>query len=307
MRNIENMKKMIFKSIFTKISIGILLCVYPNVVFAGDFKSDPIKPKWILDVPVSHNPTYTFKSVYVEGMASLQQARNAAKVELLSAVEREERVRLSEEYKRQSFQKVETNGGIQESIKDIYAIDIVVDGKPVQLEYMKVAEYWEDERDGRMHNIKLYTLYMVAKPGATVSFDEITFTPHYGARGLIRSVFIPGWGQLYKGSTMKGLCMLGGTATIVTGIVIAENTRADYKKKMKEQPKLAAKYNSKADSWETARNICIGAAAALYIYNIVDAIVADGAKRTVIRKHNNFSMQPQFTREYSGFLFTYNF
>lgn len=302
------MEKISLTWFLSKISIFVLICLFSAIsALAGDLRSEGLKPKWVLNVPVSHNPTYTFKSVYVEGMATLQQARNAAKVELLSVVEREDHVQVSEEYRRQSYQQKETDGGMHETIKDMYTIDVMVDGKPVHLNYMKVAEYWEDDTRAGSHSIKLHTLYMVAKPGVVPSFDDVSFTPRYGARGLIRSMFIPGWGQLYKGSTVKGLCMLGGTAAVATAIVVAENTRADYKKKMREQPKLADKYNSKADRWETTRNVCIGAAAALYIYNIVDAIVADGARRTVIQKRNSFSMQPQFTRDYSGISFTYNF
>ena len=35
-------------------------------------------------------------------------------------------------------------------------------------------------------------------------------------------------------------------------------------------------------NWAIGRNVCIGAAAALYAYNIVDAIVAPGARRVVV-------------------------
>ena len=61
---------------------------------------------------------------------------------------------------------------------------------------------------------------------------------------------------------------------------------------MKEQPQHLQTYNTKADNWSNARNVCIGAAAALYLYNIVDALVANGRKRAVTQKKVYFSLQP---------------
>ena len=46
-------------------------------------------------------------------------------------------------------------------------------------------------------------------------------------------------------------------------------------------------YSTKADHFATARNICIGAAAALYVYNLIDAIAAPGARRIAVRRRNS--------------------
>ena len=72
---------------------------------------------------------------------------------------------------------------------------------------------------------------------------------------------------------------------VLAGAVIAtESLRASYRKKMREQPRFFQKYNTKADNWANARNVCIGAMAAVYAYNLIDAIVAPGARRTVVRR-----------------------
>lgn len=78
---------------------------------------------------------------------------------------------------------------------------------------------------------------------------------------------------------------------------------------MREQPKYASEYNSRADSWETGRNICIGAAAALYVYNIIDAFVSDGAKRVLVKGKNNsnFSFVPYLDIKSSGISMRLNF
>ena len=103
---------------------------------------------------------------------------------------------------------------------------------------------------------------------------------------------IPSVGQFYKGNVVKGSLILAGEVTTIGGIILCENTRASYIKKMHEQPKYAAEYNSRADSWETGRNICIGTAAAIYVYNLIDAFVSPGAKRIIVNNKMALSATP---------------
>ncbi|MDY5239489.1 DUF5683 domain-containing protein [Bacteroides helcogenes] len=84
---------------------------------------------------------------------------------------------------------------------------------------------------------------------------------------MMRSLIVPGWGQMYKGSTVKGLCILGGEVALAAGIIVSDNLRSSYVKKMHEQPKHQQTYNTRADNWENVRNACIGGAAVLYVYN----------------------------------------
>lgn len=70
---------------------------------------------------------------------------------------------------------------------------------------------------------------------------------------------------------------------------------------MNEQPKFAQTYNSKADNWENIRNGCIATAAAIYVYNLIDAVAAKGTRWIKISpKHQSISMVPVFSSEYSG-------
>lgn len=75
-----------------------------------------------------------------------------------------------------------------------------------------------------------WVLFEVANNADKVRFQEVTFTKKYGIRGLAYSL-IPGVGQLYKGSTAKGLSILGGEAALAAAIVLCENTRASYVKR----------------------------------------------------------------------------
>ena len=156
-----------------------------------------------------------------------------------------------------------------------------------------IDDYWEyvlypDGSKGYVY----YALFAVSK-GGTPLFDDISLTTKYGAAGLWRSMIVPGWGQFYKGSPMKGTAILAGEVASVAGILLCENTRASYQKMMIEQPKYAKEYNYRMDTWETARNLCIGAAGAIYIVNLIDALATKGAKRVKVKsKGPSFSMSP---------------
>jgi hypothetical protein len=62
-----------------------------------------------------------------------------------------------------------------------------------------------------------------------------------------------------------------------------------------------------ADRMETGRNICIGAAGALYVYNLIDAIASPGAKRIVHGKNRRYAYTPVVTTGYTGIKLAINF
>ena len=139
--------------------------------------------------------------------------------------------------------------------------------------------------------------------------DKIYLTTSYGFAPVGMSI-IPGFGQWHKGSKTKGVCMFAAEATAVAGIIVCENQRASYIKKANEQPKFAKEYSGKADNWETGRNICIGLAAGVWVYNLIDAAVAKGSRRVNVKKQNGggLSIAPFVTNEANmGLSFSYRF
>ena len=133
-----------------------------------------------------------------------------------------------------------------------------------------------------------------------------------GVAGLLS--IVPGMGQFYKGSTVKGSIFLGLSAAAVTGIIVCESTRSSYVNKSIEQPKYKKEYTTKADNWQTARNICIGVGGAIWVWNIIDALTAKSAKRKIVTSQNStLSFQPFATPNNSGLgidtgiCLTYNF
>lgn len=263
-----------------------------------------LKPRWVGNTPKELNHTYRFvekvsygssiEAARLEGLKVLaqdQQLRNAVIMNIKTG-------NLSDI--NQTFR----NGELSEVIQNKVTIDMEVAGEQFRLQGTVVDEYVAGRERGLY---KLHTLYMVAVTNSPV-FDRTHLTTSYGVAPVAMSV-IPGMGQIYKGSMAKGLCMLGGEAVAAIGIILCENQRADYKAKMHEQPRFAKSYNTKANNWETGRNICIGAAAALWIYNIIDAAVAKGARRVKVSpaNGNGFALTPLITTEGGGLSFAYTF
>ena len=154
-------------------------------------------------------------------------------------------------------------------------------------------------------NYKVYLLVQMAKH-PDYAYEQVSVTDRYssGARFLV-----PGWAQMYKGQTAKGLIMLGGVVASGIGIIACESSRSDYRNKVKQQPQFAQDYNTKANNFETARNICIGAAGAFYLWNIIDGIAAKGKRRVIIKNSygGGLSLNPLITPEGSGLSLAYRF
>lgn len=265
-----------------------------------------LKPKWISEIPHSGNPTYRFHVTYVDNATSIDGARMMSKSELYRLVEKTESIQVLEDLENKSTQ-VYSGENVSERTDEVYSMQILSNGQSVDLTYIRLDEYWHESYVGGIRRLEFYTLYAVARPGVMPQFDEVYFTDKYGLSAMARSL-IPGWGQIYKGSVVKGISIIGGEALCVTGIILCESMKASYRKKMKEQPRFAKTYNTKADNWENGRNICIGAATALYVYNLIDAVASKGARRVIVKENRpNFSFVPFAEGHYSGVSLIYSF
>jgi uncharacterized protein YfiM (DUF2279 family) len=233
------------------------------------------KPKWIGNTPRELNHTYKFVEVVSTG-STIEQARQNAKERLEDDTQLQEGIRIYRKTRgNTTIEKSRVNGGnLQEKKKQHIEIETSVDGERYELQAVKVDEY--------SYNSELHTLYMVALCDDPV-FDRTYLTTSYGATPVAMSI-IPGLGQWYKGSKTKGISLFAAEAVAAAGIIVCENQKSSYIRKAKEQPKFSKKYGSKADHWDTGRNICIGVAAGIWIYNMVDAIVAKGARRVIVKR-----------------------
>lgn len=285
----------------------LLLCFFVSLYSQTTItKSDKYIPQWMSRLPEPTNPSFMY--VIVTGEAStLESAREACLKRLADNQQLRQSVSVNMERENlQDVQQTTQNGKLSETINNYSKVKINIKGNEIELTANRIDEYWEIKRIGWQNMYVCHTLFAVATSELPVLFDNVSFSRKYGIQGFVRSL-IPGWGQLYKGQKVKGACIMGGEILLIGGIIATENLRSSYIKKRNEQPKFFQTYNTKADNYENARNICIGAAAALYIYNLIDAIVSPGAKRTIIKKQTFPLIQPIASNDFNGVSLSWNF
>ncbi|MDE6007635.1 MAG: hypothetical protein K2G90_00315 [Muribaculaceae bacterium] len=275
------------------IIVGMLLSM-PTM--AAD-KSDNSKPKWIHSLPEPTNSSF----IYVTETAvapTLNEARQECFSSLLQGAGFEKGVSVQSDYKTKEMEhSVVVNGKANDVTESHFVVNSTVKGKEVELQGIKIDEYWECRNDGKYY---LTTLYARSQTDGKPHFDNLDLTTKYGVHGLWRSAIVPGWGQFYKGSSLKGGLILGGSVALIGGIIYTETVRKDYMNKIKKTHNTdhIRTYKTRADNFAAGRNICIGGLAALYVYNIVDAVVAPGARRIVVKKNVNgrsYALIPSFT------------
>lgn len=285
-----------------KLCFMLLILMFSGALEAKTLKSSGSKPQWATKGAASmdakrSNTTYHFMVVRNSG-ESLQQLQERKIKALGDYIMNENKIEGVEEIETENVQS-------NNSYSTIVYRDKTTNQKKTMTFYHKlVDEYWE--YNGL--NYQYFMLFAVSENGQTPVFDEFSSTTSYGAVPVVMSI-IPGVGQMYKGSTAKGVCFLAGTAALAVGALYCDNQRADYKNKMKEQPKFAKNYNTKANNFETARNVCFGAAAALWVYNIVDAAIAKGNRKIVVRPNSDkgLSLNPMIATEGAGMTLAYKF
>ena len=278
-------KRMLNKGRWTTM---VLLLMLPTLCMA-------LKPKWVGNTPKELNSSYKFMEITSYG-TDIHSARIDALHMLAQDKDLRNAVTISVDAEK--ITKATQKGGdfdLQEDITDEVEIRVKVRDEKYKVQAAKVDEYVERSRG----EVRMHTLFMVALQD-NPTFDRTYVNSSYGVTPALMSV-IPGLGQLHKGSKVKAATLFALEAVAVAGIIVSDNERASYRTKMKEQPAFAKQYKNKSDNWETARHVCIGAAAGIWLYNIVDALAAKGARRVVVKKaRTRFAMRPYLTTEETG-------
>lgn len=94
----------------------------------------------------------------------------------------------------------------------------------------------------------------------------------------VRSLVLPGWGQLYKGETAKGWALLGLWSTATVGAlashVLRSEARTDYLGAT-DPAEIADRYDT-FNAWHQRRTAFALGAAAVWTYAALDALVFGG-------------------------------
>lgn len=284
------------------IVVAILLCVPFGYARKVVYSSDSKRPHWCerTDDIMRYNFTYEYKCIVGAGLdlSSLRANRVLNLKDFFQA-----------EYKIVGDSKTEythsnKNGDSYDT--DSYEIIFHTKTSVQKFECIFIDEYWEQYADGEY---RLYSLYAVSIPNTIPQFDTYTLSSHYKpSEGFVRSL-IPGWGQIYKGSKVKGGLIITGEAIGVGGIVLSYSMKSSWEKLMQEDPKHIKEYSLNADMWQNIGYGAIAFTAAIYIYNLIDAAVAPGARRVIVLPRQQIvSFAPTVTMDGSvGFAMKYNF
>lgn len=262
--------------------------------FYATNRSDRLKPIWLTKTtPASTSDSYFFVTAHGQA-GSLEAARLAAIKHLSTRLEDEHQYTFDVHVISNSqTQVLSSHNNIDVSGKRVTNTRSELREKDKQLDitFRSVDEYWK-EKNG-IYEVDI--LFAVSNqnsynPGI---FDNITTTTKYGAAGLLS--IIPGAGQMYKGDMAKGISFLVVDVACASGIVLCECTRAAYAAKITQQPQYAQQYSTRANNWSTGRNICIGVTAGIWLWNIIDAFAAKGARRVKVKPNKGYvTMTPSY-------------
>jgi hypothetical protein len=161
-----------------------------------------------------------------------------------------------------------------------------------------VAEYIDYEKE-----IGYFLFQTLNNP--TYTYDKIEVSDRYK---FSPRVFVPGMMQIYKGSAGKGIAFIAGEALCLGGIITGEMMSVSYSNKAANthDVRLKQAYSDDANTCLMVRNISIGAAAAVYLWNIIDGSVTKGKKHLLIGD-NPVKISPYYAPHSSGIYLTYNF
>lgn len=268
----------------------IILTVVLALVGLASFAQE--KPNWVYNKPTPTNNTYLYVVESAYGKTE-QEAKNNA----IAEVFRSTAMRIG-----QPFDSGEINEALQ-SGKDYHLI-----ASQYNIPINKVCEYTEIQSNG----YKVYVLCQVAATGnIMVQWTDFRNcdSQHIDGMAVLKSALLPGLGQFHKGQTAKGACFLAGEAVSVAGIVVGQSMRHTYINKMNSTNNASQKklYADRANIFTTVRNISIGAAAAVYVWNVLDAMISKSNHNNSLSYGNPFHLTPVMTDESVALSLSINF
>jgi hypothetical protein len=238
------------------------------------------RPHWIVETPIGYKNDY-FVGVG-RSSASESEARNVALGDALLRVVQSGTISLqsNQSIQSQAFERFKDGQSVSMDVIDNVIKDIRVVGESKIVKGLREEEYYTEEKNG-MYNV--WSLVKIPKIDPKPYDVPSKFSPVW------RSLILPSWGQFFKGEPTKGYLIAGSTVAFVsTGFVFAnlKITAAGDAINSRTQP-LRDYYNNQSNTYNNISIACFIAATAVYVYNVVDAVVADGEKLYVEQSKNN--------------------
>jgi hypothetical protein len=257
-------------------------------------------PGWMTENIVSQTNDYVYTKTMGEGN-TLKDAQEKTHFNILKQMASRDSLTIS--LVQEDQQKVvQQTFGDSTKFKEFYEknAEMITKSKDIKVHGLrKVDEYWELKQFGNKIVYHNYALYRTPKyphvhpDGFNIdkyslfnkkySLTYQSFTSNYKINGLNYRVLIPGWSQLYKKQNGKGILLLTATGIAASGLIVSQVQYADnFDKAQSYRGTNVNYYNTYKANYEDWNQVRLGSGIALgviYIYNLIDALASDGAKR----------------------------
>lgn len=260
----------------------LLISIFPFLK-AQQIVKPEYRPDWLFEIPQATNSTYLYVVEHAEAITE-NEALNLAIARVFQTTAN----RIG-----QFVSTDEINRAVQ------LGTDYDVIGRKMKVPVHKACDF--SVKSGSKWVV--YVLCQVAKAGnITPEFDfvhannmcsnhtiydkklydynqqvaEIKAKQQKEKNALLGYSFVPGMAQIKKGSIAKGSCFIAGEVAFIGGIVVTECLRQNYARQitMTHNATLKQRYATNANVCVITRNVFIAGAVALYVWNVIDGIVA---------------------------------
>jgi len=266
------------------------------LVFAGlFFVCNILFAQKVIDSSAEKRPTWSIEPPtgkyfrYFSGMGSsnnsLADAKQQAISDVLSEIIMEKRITAKSEIK--TFQEQTNSEIISKVSREIQqtGMSTTIDG------LLKEEDYWEIAKVGKGSIYRFWILMKFPKPEYN-GFDlsMMTVKQSYGVFPIVKSVFVPGWGQIHKKEKKKGLRFLTGFAVTLTAGIVSQSMSNNYAVDAQnaDSGEWIDYYNTLSEQYYLASTISYILTGAIYGYNVYDAISSKGAKIYAVNDNVGF-------------------
>lgn len=257
----------------TRIRKEIVVSILSLVSFAVYAQE---KPAWTVKLPKATNNTYVYVCEYAIANSEVE-ARNQA----IARVFQNAALRIGQPIESDMIFDAVQKGG-----------NLTVIGKQYNIPIYKVCEYVEKVQ---MYRYRVYVLCQVAVSGnLTPQFDYnfrgCTDSRQYSnGLALLKSVFVPGLGQMGKRRYTEGALTLTGEVLLVGGAITTYCLGKNQLELLKQEELTYDSYiatQKRYNGYRTANIALWSTAAALYVFNLYRAAAARPKYK------NNLSFNP---------------
>lgn len=240
------------------------------------------QPSWIKSIPQSE---YFIYYSALSSSSSLDKAKESAVSQVLFEIIKSGNITIAGEQQYKS-RDIESSGKLDNETEIIK--DIIISGESRDIFGLKKADEYFRKNKGT------YEYWILMRVPKNKSFTDMPIHHSNNLAPILRSAFIPGWGQFSKNQPVKGAMLISSELALLSSTFYFAYRGNDFSDKEDNEIFDMNKRQNYRDNKDLAYNIAtvslIGAAA-VYAFNIYDVITSRGEpKLTYFEKESNFNI-----------------